>query len=274
MEQIGKNCSIVSIYQAIFLGLVQGLTEFLPVSSSGHLVIVQNLMNFKQDPLAFDALLHLGTLAAVLVYFRAELALLAASILKWLFKRERDKYTALAGYLAAATVPAAVAGVVFEKLFSDAFQSVMVVGSMLFVTGAILWLADGRPRGAKTLENISLADSLKVGLAQAAAVMPGLSRSGATISAGIWLGFERREAARFSFLLSVPIILGAALFSLKDGISAVGAPAAAAAMAAAAGSGFLAIAGLMRIIQEQRLRLFSVYCFIMGSVAFALAVVR
>lgn len=264
----------MSILQGIFLGLIQGLTEFLPVSSSGHLVIVQHLIDFKQDPVAFDALLHLGTLVAVVVYFRGELALLAGSVWKRLIKRESDRYATLAGYLVVATVPAAVAGVVFEKMFSDAFQSVGVVGLMLLVTGTILWLAEGRARGAKTLETLSFSDSLWVGLAQAAAVMPGLSRSGATICAGIWRGFERREAARFSFLLSIPIILGAALFALRHGLGAVGAPAAAAAMATAAGSGFLAIGWLLKLIQEQRLRLFSVYCFIVGSIALALAVFR
>lgn len=262
----------MSILQGMFLGLIQGLTEFLPVSSSGHLVIIQQLIHFEQDPIAFDALLHLGTLVAVVAYFRGEVALLTASVWKWLIRRESDRYTTLSGYLLAATAPAAVAGVAFEALFSDTFQSFGVAGTMLIVTGAILWLAEGRPQGAKTLETLSLRDSLWVGLAQAASIMPGLSRSGATISAGIWRGFERREAARFSFLLSIPIIVGAAVFALRRGLGDVGAPAALAAMATAAASGFMAIGWLLKLVEGQRLRLFSVYCFIVGSIALALAV--
>ena len=269
---MGKNSFAMSFFQGILLGIVQGLTEFLPVSSSGHLVIFQSFMNLKENTLAFDALLHLGTLVAVVIYFRTELMLVVGSIFRWLIRREKDKYSTLAVYLAAATVPAAAAGVAFESLIGEAFESLAVVGAMLLVTGAILWLAESRASGVKTLESMNLKDSLWVGLAQMAAILPGLSRSGATIAAGMWQGFERREAAKFSFLLSVPIILGAAAVSLRDGLSVYSISIVAAAMAAAAISGFVAIAALMKLIQEQRLRLFSVYCFIMGSLALALAV--
>ncbi len=268
---MGKNSFAMSLLQGILLGIVQGLTEFLPVSSSGHLVILQSLMNIKESSLAFDALLHLGTLIAVVIYFRAELLLLVRSVWRWAVHRESDRYSRLAFYLVVATLPAAAAGVAFEDWIDEAFQSLTVVGVMLIVTGAILWLSEISEADGKTLEAINIKDSLWVGLAQMAAILPGLSRSGATISAALWQGFDRQEAARFSFLLSVPIIFGAAAVSLKDGLTTAGLANIAVSMAAAAVSGFLAIALLMRLIQEQRLRYFSFYCFIIGSLALALA---
>lgn len=271
---MGKNTPSMSIYEGILLGLVQGLTEFLPVSSSGHLVIVQRLIHFDQDALAVDALLHFATLVAVVLYFRRELMLITASLWAWASRRQRDRYTTLAMYIVTATIPAAVVGVIFEKLFSDAFESVTVVGLMLILTGVVLWLAEGVGDGVKTLESMNLRDSLWVGCAQMAAIMPGLSRSGTTISAGLWRGYERREAAKFSFLLSIPIILGATLVALKDGLPAGDISVVAAAMVTAGVSGFFAIGLLMKIIHEHRLRLFSVYCFIMGSLALVLALNR
>lgn len=258
--------------KAIVLGLVQGLTEFLPVSSSGHLVIAQKLMNFSEASLATDAILHLGTLGAVILYFRAELGVVLGSAWNWLRWRQRDENLRLVVFLAVGSVPAAAAGVAFDKLFEQAFASVMVVGLMLITTGVLLWLVDGRSDGARSLQSMRLSDSVWVGLAQMAAIMPGLSRSGATIAAGIWRGLERAEAAKFSFLLSVPIIMGASAFStLRDGFAIPDPQIVAVATLTAGVSGFAAITLLMKIIKAQRLRLFAVYCFIMGSLALALA---
>ena len=264
----------MSLYQGILLGLVQGLTEFLPVSSTGHLVIVQRLIRFDGNPVAADALLHLGTLVAVVLYFRRELALVAGSVFKWATRRGRDRYTVLAFYLLVATIPGAAAGAAFEKFFSAAFESVTVVGLMLITTGVILWLAESVRPGEKTLESLSLSDSLLVGLAQTLAIMPGLSRSGATIAAGIWRGFDRREAAKFSFLLSVPIIAGAAGFELAKTKESAISPYLLVGTVVAGLSGWLAIGLLIKMVQEQRLRFFSVYCFIVGSLALALGLLN
>ena len=262
----------MSLAHSVLLGLVQGLTEFLPVSSSGHLVLVQRFIEFRGPALAIDSLLHFGTLMAVLVYFRSEIMLVLRSIGRWLRTRERDDHTTIAAYLVVASVPAAVAGIAFEDLFSHAFNSTAVVGVMLFVTGAILWIIEGWTETNRPLEKMSLSDSVWVGLAQMAAIMPGLSRSGSTIAAGMWRGVAREDAARFSFLLAVPIIAGATVYELLGtSLAGVEPTAAAAGVAAAAFSGFVAIALLMKVIREQKLRLFSVYCFIVGSVAIAVS---
>ncbi len=248
------------------------MTEFLPVSSSGHLVLVQKFIDFQGPALAVDSLLHFGTLMAILVYFRAEIALVARSVWRWVRRRERDEYTTIAFYLMIASIPAAVAGIAFEDFFSSAFSSTMVVGVMLYVTGGVLWAIEGRAEGTRTLGKMSLSDSIWVGLAQMAAIMPGLSRSGSTIAAGMWLGVAREDAARFSFLLAIPIISGATIYELLGtSLEGVELTVAAAGVATAALSGFMAIALLMKVIREQKLRLFSVYCFIVGSVAIAVS---
>jgi undecaprenyl-diphosphatase len=263
----------MSFTEAVLLGLIQGLTEFLPVSSSGHLVIVQSLLQLREPPLTVDAVLHLGTAAAVVVFFRHELVLLAKSIWRWTTRGEKDRYTALAAYLSIATIPAAVGGFFFERFFSGAFESVLIAGLMLLVTGAVLWLVEGVDPGVKRLDELKMRDSIWVGLAQMLAILPGLSRSGATIAVGLWRGFQREEAARFSFLLSLPVILGAGLYTgLKNGFDLMNLPAILAATAVAGLSGFLAIALLMKAVRERRLRLFSVYCFIVGGLALAFSV--
>lgn len=262
----------MTLAQGILLGLIQGLTEFLPVSSSGHLVLVQRFMDFQGPALAVDSLLHFGTLLAVFAYFRTEIGLVARSTVRWVTRRERDEHTTTAFYLIIASVPAAVAGIAFEDFFSSAFSSTLVVGAMLLVTGVVLWVIEGRVEGVRPLEKMSLSDSVWVGLAQMAAIMPGLSRSGSTIAAGMWRGVAREDAARFSFLLAIPIISGATLYEvLGTNMKGVEFSTAAAGVAAAAFSGFLAISVLMKVIREQKLRLFSVYCFIVGSLAIAVS---
>ncbi len=262
----------MTLAQGILLGLIQGLTEFLPVSSSGHLVLVQRFMDFQGPALAVDSLLHFGTLLAVFAYFRTEIGLVVRSTVRWVTRRERDEYTTTALYLVIASVPAAVAGIAFEDFFSSAFSSTLVVGAMLLVTGVVLWVIEGRVEGVRPLEEMSLTDSVWVGLAQMAAIMPGLSRSGSTIAAGMWRGVAREDAARFSFLLAIPIISGATLYEvLGTNMEGVEFSTAAAGVAAAAFSGFLAISVLMKVIREQKLRLFSVYCFIVGSLAIAVS---
>ena len=260
----------MAFFQGILLGIIQGLTEFLPVSSSGHLVLAGKLMRLNQDSLTTNALLHLGSLIAIIVYFRHEISRILSSVWRWVRWREKDQYSSLAGYLMAASVPAAVGGALFEKTFSEAFGSTLVVGIMLLATGAILWMVESKELGIRKLDSMNLGDSIWVGLAQLVAIMPGMSRSGATIAAGIWRGLEREEAARFSFLLSIPIIIGASVISISKGLPIVDVTNVIAGMIAAGFSGFLAIAVLMKVVQEQRLRLFAVYCFIVGSVAIIL----
>ncbi len=262
----------MSLIQAIILGAVQGLTEFLPISSSGHLVMVQHVMSLSSEAIAVDTWLHVGALGAVVVYFRSELIAVLKSTLLWVRRRDQDENTAIARYLAIASVPAAVAGLLFENLFADAFESLALAGGMLIVTGLMLWFAESLATGERRLSSMSLRDSVWIGIAQMAAILPGISRSGATITAGMWRGVGRADSARFSFLLSIPIIIGATgLSTIRSGLAGVSIPVLLAGILSAGASGLLAIALLMKVLESKRLRLFSVYCFIVGVIALSLA---
>lgn len=239
----------MSFWTAALLGVVQGLTEFLPVSSSGHLVIAQSLMgNFEQPGVAFDAVLHAGTTLAVLVYFRERIM------------RMDKKYL---GLLIIGTVPAGVMGVIFYKVFEVLFRSVELVGVALMVTGVINVLTD---RAMARRENPGYFDALLVGVAQAIAIVPGISRSGATIFAGVSLGIDRRRAAEYSFLLSVPAIIGANVMEmyLHGAEMAAGWGDYAAGMAGAFVAAMAAIGIVLRVLTGRKFRAFGVYCIVLG----------
>ncbi len=199
----------MSYLQAIILGIVQGLTEFLPVSSSGHLVIVQELMGVKELGATFELLVHLGTLCSVLIYFRKRILAIALSPLKKDAVKER--WTIL--YLFIATLPAVVAALLFKDQIEEAFDSPLVACSMLIVTGFLLLLPKWIPHKEGQLKSRS---ALAMGCGQALALMPGISRSGTTIISGRLSGVQASQAAEFSFLMAIPAILGAAVFKLKD----------------------------------------------------------
>ena len=208
-------------FQALIMGIVQGLTEFLPVSSSGHLVIVPYLLGWT-DPfitsLAFSVMLHLGTLVALLVYFRADwLAIIPAGIAA---ARERsfgtDPNRKLAWLLVVATIPAVIAGPILNDRLEAAVRTAEDVAVAIVIGAAILWLADQVGRKVKGLEQISFRLAFVFGLAQSLALVPGISRAGITISAGLFAGLTREAAARFSFLMATPIIAGAGLFEARN----------------------------------------------------------
>ncbi|MGH2465533.1 MAG: undecaprenyl-diphosphate phosphatase [Candidatus Limnocylindrales bacterium] len=208
-------------FQALIMGIVQGLTEFLPVSSSGHLVIVPYLLGWT-DPfitsLAFSVMLHLGTLVALLVYFRADwLAIIPAGIAAL---RERsfgtDPNRKLAWLLVVATIPAVIAGPILNDRLEAAVRTAEDVAVAIVVGAAILWLADQVGSKASGLERISFRLAVVLGLAQSIALVPGISRAGITISAGLFAGLTREAAARFSFLMATPIIAGAGLFEARN----------------------------------------------------------
>ena len=274
----------MTVLQAMILGVVQGLTEFLPVSSSAHLVFVPALMRIPSD-LAFDTLLHVGTLIAVVSYFwRDVVALVKAFFLsladipgkKFGSALKEDPFKRLAWLVLVATLPAAGLGFLFQKFFTNLFQSVSAAALLLLVTGIVLWLADTTRSGNKQATDITWVDGLLIGLAQAAAIAPGISRSGVTISAGLFRGLERQMAARFSFLLSIPIILGAALVKFKA-ISAgfhVSAAVFLAGLVSAIVCGWLAIRFMMKVIQKKSLRVFACYCWLAGGVFLALSLLH
>jgi len=248
--------------EASFWGLIQGLTEFLPVSSSGHLVLVPALLGTEPPDLATSAMLHLGTLLAVLAYFRRDL-------LDMIRFTEQGKR--LLRLLVIGTIPAAILGIAFEDFFDRLSETPRAVAVALTVTGVMLLATRAIARRTRQVEDSTDRDALLVGLSQAVALVPGISRSGATISTGLLRGFERAEAARYSFLLGIPAIAGAGLFKgieLAGNEGGIGA-AVFVGMLVAAVSGYAAIALLLALIRRIGLVPFGVYCVIAGAVALA-----
>ena len=267
----------MSFFQAIVLGLVQGLTEFLPVSSSGHLVLVPALLRWPAPGLAFTVAVHVGTLLAVLIYYRRDWTAIVVRTFQWLSTRSRpipDEVRLLAA-LIIGTIPGAIVGLTLESSVERMFNSVALVGAALVGTAVVLLIAETlqRSRGREGL--VSWWQALVIGCAQALAVIPGLSRSGMTIAAGLLCGLPRDWAARYAFLLSVPIILGAGAKEAGELLSAhlparewavlgVGA-------AVSAASGLLAIYVVVRAVHSKKLRWFAVYCIAAAMVAFVLS---
>lgn len=266
------------ILRALFLGALQGATEFLPVSSSGHLVIVPALLGWPASSLTFDVAVHWATALAVLVYFRQDWARLLAGA--WHGLRSRDdragpelRFLLL---LAVATLPAVAAGLVAQEpleraIAHDPEALARLAAALLLVSGAVLFVSDRLATGDRLADDVRTRGAIGVGLAQAAAILPGISRSGATIAAGLGAGLTRPEAARFSFLLATPIILGAGLLQLADVLREglrPGEPAVlAAGFVSAAFVGYVAIGWLLRYLQRARLTVFVVYLWIAGSLA-------
>lgn len=198
----------MGIIEAIILGLIQGLTEFIPVSSSGHLVILHDLLGVEDGGLAFDVALHIGTLLALAVYFRRDILLLLASLVR------KSTHTHLARLLIAATIPAVIAGVVLQDLAEDSFRSSQLVAINLILVGGFMLAAErfaSRRKQHQTLQSMGKRHALIVGVAQALAIIPGVSRSGSTMSAGLLTGLDRVSAGKLSFLLAIPITFGATL---------------------------------------------------------------
>jgi len=261
----------VSILEAIVLGAVQGLTEFIPISSSGHLVVVPELLGWKQPGLAFDVLLHVASLLALLVYFSGDLVDLARGTLAGDRAARR-----LVWLLAVGTVPAALAGLLLGDFFEQEFKKAKPAALQLLITAVILVAAEvvfryqerrAAERGAhlRDLNDVELPDSLAVGVAQAVAIVPGISRSGATIGAGLSLGITRDASARFAFLLAIPALFGAALVKLPDlGATSPGAGAGIAGFVTSLVMSYAAIWGLIRYLRTNTLYPFAIYCAIAG----------
>jgi undecaprenyl-diphosphatase len=269
----------MDIIQGIIIGIVQGLTEFLPVSSSAHLVFIQNLLGVESS-LAFDTFLHLGSLLAVLWFFRGDIIKMILSwigsirdILQGRFRQGLidDPYKRLAWYVILATIPVAIVGVLFDDAVESLFAGALYVPAFfLFVTGTILYLSQRMTNGQINLKNIGPKESLFMGLGQACAVLPGLSRSGTTIAAGLVMGLDKEFAAKFSFILSIPAILGAFVLQLKDigGVMDVNFLPVILGFIAAFVAGYAAIKWMLELIQKRSLDIFAYYCWIVGIVVF------
>jgi undecaprenyl-diphosphatase len=267
-----------TILQAAFIGIVQGLTEFLPVSSSAHLILVPRLLGWNDaflNSAAFDVMLHVGTLLALVGYFRGDLVrLLGAGIASL---RERtlgdDPERRLAWLLLVSVVPAALLGATLESFFDTYFRARPAIVAVLLLAGAaILWLAERQGRRERGLLQMRLRDAIVIGAAQALALFPGTSRSGITIAAGLFLGLERAAAARFAFLMGVPVIAGAGLWKAREllGAQAVAYEPAVllSGMLAAAVSGTLAIALLLRFLRAHSTGVFVAYRVAFAALVF------
>ncbi len=259
----------MNLLYALLLGLLQGATEFLPVSSSAHLALAEHFLGFQEAGLTFDVALHLGTLLAILAYFRADFILMARGLFGQGASGAADGRK-IFGYICLATIPGVVAGLFLEKAAETTFRQPGQIATVLAAAGLVLLWAEKRGRGQRNFAALSLADALLIGLSQALAIVPGVSRSGITISAGLFRGLERRAAARFSFLLSAPIIFGAGLHHIPKIVhqGAAGAPFLAYlfGFVAAALSGYLAIALLMRFLLTRTFAIFAYYRFLLAGI--------
>lgn len=282
------------IYQAVILAIIQGLAEFIPVSSSGHLIIVRRLLGWNElspaHELTFDVALHFGTLLSVLFYFRRTWfqivrAAFGGKVVRFseagdsdvnLSAEERQEERLLLWFMAIATIPGAIAGKLLESSAEDYFREhIFLIAGALIVVGLLMWLGEEVSHNDKPLTRISLVDALIVGCAQAAALMPGVSRSGATITAGLFRNMTREAAVRFSFLLSTPIIAGAALLKAhelhKEGLPpGMHAPFIIGILVSTI-VGYGAIAWLIRFLQSHSLKIFVVYRVVFGIIVIALA---
>jgi undecaprenyl-diphosphatase len=282
------------IYQAVVLAFIQGLAEFIPVSSSGHLIIVRRLLGWNElspaHELTFDVALHFGTLLSVLFYFRRTWfqivrAAFGGKIVRFsetgaadvnLSADEQREERLLLWFLAIATIPGAIAGKLLEHSAEDYFREhIVLIAAALIVVGLLMWVAEKVGRMDKPLTRISLFDALVVGCAQAFALIPGVSRSGSTITAGLFRNMTREAAVRFSFLLSTPIIAGAALLKAhelhKEGLPAGMRTPFIMGILVSAIVGYGAIAWLIRYLQSHSLKIFVVYRVVFGIIVIALA---
>ena len=266
---------------AALLGIIQGLTEFLPVSSSGHLTLLHAIFNtdgFISSPLAYDIILHLGTLSAVMAAFWTDVRELVRSGLAWVldgFKIKNDPGRKLVVMLLIATCPLAI-GALIDGYIEAAFSSTLFVGCALLITAVILWSADKLGGGQKNARSARWTDAALVGLSQLFAVLPGVSRSGTTMSAGLMRGFDRDFAVRFAFLLSIPAVLGSTVFALPDMLAQGGGMDPVLALigfVTAAVSGWIAIKTVRLLMKKGSFRWFALYCVCAGTAAIVLSLI-
>ena len=282
----------MTIWQALVLGILQGATEFIPVSSSGHLTLVPWLLNWQFDPLlkgAFDVLTHWGTLVAVVAVFWRDLwalflgglrtlgGLLEGGIRGIASRAQQDSQGRLAWLIVIGSIPAAVLGLLLEDFFEMLFGTPPLVSLLLLVTAGLLALSEWRGKKGREVEDLGVLDALLIGLGQALAIAPGISRSGATIASGLLRGIKREAAARFSFLLSTPVIVGAGVWQLKDLFEAGGEVALGpmiAGFVASAVVGYACIRFLLGYLRRKGLYPFAIYCALAGTACLVISLVR
>jgi undecaprenyl-diphosphatase len=266
----------VTVGQALILGVVQGITEFLPISSIAHLRVVPALLGWPDPGAAFSAVIQLGTLAAVLVYFAADMRTMGRAVLRGLADgRPWGKQEArLAWFILIGTIPIGVCGVAFKRYIMGEWRSLFVISGSLIVLGILLWVAEKTATFRREVRHIGWVDSQLIGLAQALALIPGSSRSGTTMTAAMFLGLTREAAARFSFLLGIPAIGAAGLFELRDllkhGVGDAGLSSLMIATLTSAVSGYLAIDLLLRYLRTRTTQVFVWYRIGLGLLLLSL----
>jgi undecaprenyl-diphosphatase len=265
----------MTTFQALVLGLLQGLAEFLPVSSSAHLTLAPWLFGWTDPGLAFDVALHVGTLVALLWYFRAEWVQLIAAGLRIIARRRVETLEERrVVFLVIGTIPGAIAGLLLEKKAETVFRSPALIAGALMVMGVLLWAVDKWAPQQRALADFRWSDALWVGIAQSFALIPGVSRSGSTISGGRLLGFDRTSAAIFSFLLSMPITAAAAILKVPDALhEGITAPLVVGVVAATLSS-WLAIAVLLRYVSRHSYGIFALYRLLLGAFVFGVLALR
>jgi len=267
----------MELHQGIILGIIQGLTEFLPVSSSGHLVLGQIFFGITQSQLIFDISVHMGTLLAVLVVYSSDILAMISSVFGFLLKAvsfkpvlhlaAEDKNLKMAGLIIIGSIPTAIIGLILKQFEHVLFSSEVLVGFMLILTGTILWVSRKYYSSGNTKKIFGIKKAFSIGIVQGLAVIPGISRSGSTIATGMFLGIDRHTAAKFSFLLSIPAILGAQVLSIKDMIKdgLTIDPVTIYATIASFITGLIALKILLTLVHSGRFHLFAPYCWLIGS---------
>jgi undecaprenyl-diphosphatase len=267
----------MELYQGIILGVIQGLTEFLPVSSSGHLVLGQIFFGITQSQLVFDISVHMGTLFAVLVVYASDIKAMLVSAANFFFKAiffkpvvslfKEDENLQMAGLILIGSIPTAVIGLGLKQFEHVLFTSKVLVGCMLILTGTVLWISRKYYSSGNKTTGPGIKKALLIGVCQGIAVIPGISRSGSTIAAGMFLGLDRHKAAKFSFLLSIPAILGAQILSIKDMINnnlSID-PVTIYATITSFITGLIALKILLTLVHSGRFHLFAPYCWLIGA---------
>lgn len=275
---------MIELIKAAILGIVQGLTEFIPVSSSAHLVIAPWLFGWKPPSLLFDTMLHWGTLLSLLVVFWRDFWVIAVAVVQSIWRRSlADPNARLGWFIVAGSIPAAVAGLFFKDFIESLFASPLAAGLFLLVTAFFLWGSEqlaARQRNPRTLGQLTWMDTLVVGVMQAVALAPGISRSGSTIAAGLVRNVRRDEAARFSFFLGTPAFLGAGLLQLVDvlrsdaGLATSELPMLALGLIVAAVTGLLAIRFLLNYLRTRTLYPFAIYCVCVSLLVIVVTLLR
>ena len=269
----------MELLKVIVLAVVQGLTEFLPISSSGHLVLMQNLFGMHEPELLLDICLHVGTLISVIIVFRSEIGNIlitlarlpalvrrAGGLRPLLTENETVRITAL---ILVGSVPTAILGILFREVADRLFGAIWIVGAMLLVTGCLLWLTRWVGKEGRTVQAMQAKDALAIGLTQGLAILPGISRSGSTIAIALFLGIDREVAGRYSFLLSIPAILGALLIGLDPSLTHTTVPATVLliGVGTAGAVGYAALRILLKMVKKGRLYYFAPYCWVLGLAA-------